>query len=44
MNMLAYAGKPESQLNGANNDLLASGIVERQGERRGTLYRISESD
>jgi len=42
--ILAYVGMPDGQWNAAINDLLARGIVERQGERRGARYRISESN
>lgn len=42
--ILAYVEMPHGQWNAAINDLLARGIVERQGERRGARYRISESD
>ncbi len=42
--ILAYVDIPDGQWNAAINDLLARGTVERQGERRGTRYRISESD
>lgn len=42
--ILAYVDIPDGQWNAAINDLLARGIVERQGERRGARYRISESD
>ncbi|MDP5306214.1 Eco57I restriction-modification methylase domain-containing protein [Paracoccus spongiarum] len=42
--ILAYVDIPDGQWNAAINDLLARGTVERQGERRGARYRISESD
>ncbi|WP_160321239.1 Eco57I restriction-modification methylase domain-containing protein [Prosthecomicrobium hirschii] len=42
--ILAYVDIPDGQWNAAINELLASGTVERQGERRGARYRISESD
>lgn len=42
--ILAVVDIPDGQWNAAINDLLARGTVERQGERRGTRYRISESD
>jgi len=42
--ILAYVDIPDGQWNAAINDLLENGIVERQGERRGARYRISESD
>lgn len=42
--ILAYVDIPDGQWNAAINDLLARGKVERQGERRGARYRISESD
>ena len=35
---------PESQWNSVINKLLARGVVERQGERRGARYRITEGD
>lgn len=42
--ILAYVDIPDGQWNAAINDLLARGTVERQGERRGARYRITESD
>ncbi|NGQ93368.1 hypothetical protein G5V65_21000, partial [Rhodobacter sp. HX-7-19] len=42
--ILAYVDIPDGQWNAAINDLLARGTVERQGERRGARYRMSESD
>lgn len=42
--ILAYVDIPDGQWNAAITDLLARGTVERQGERRGARYRISESD
>lgn len=42
--VLALADIADGQWNAAINDLLARGTVERQGERRGARYRISESD
>lgn len=42
--IIAYLDIPDAQWNAAINDLLARGIVERQGARRGARYRISESD
>ena len=42
--ILADIDIPDGQWNAAINDLLARGIIERQGERRGARYRISESD
>ena len=42
--ILANVDIPDGQWNTAINDLLARGTVERQGERRGARYRISESD
>ena len=44
LDILAYVDIPDGQWNSAINDLLARGTVERQGERRGARYRISESD
>ena len=35
---------PDNQWFGAINDLLARGIIERQGERRGARYRIVRGD
>ncbi|SDB57828.1 Eco57I restriction-modification methylase domain-containing protein [Bauldia litoralis] len=42
--ILAYVDIPDGQWNATISDLLARGVVERQGERRGTRYRIVESD
>jgi hypothetical protein len=42
--ILADIDIPDGQWNAAINDLLSRGTVERQGERRGARYRISESD
>jgi Fic family protein len=42
--ILAYVDIPANQWTAAINDLLASGILERHGERRSARYRISESD
>ena len=42
--ILAYVDIPDGHWNIAINELLAGGIVERQGERRSARYRISESD
>lgn len=42
--ILEMSGLEAGKWNAAINDLLARGKVERQGERRGARYRISESD
>lgn len=42
--IVAATSITDGQWNAAINDLLSRGIVERQGERRGARYRISESD
>lgn len=42
--VLQLSGVDASKWNSAINDLMARGIVERQGERRGARYRISQSD
>jgi hypothetical protein len=40
-NILAATGQSGVQWNTAIADLVARGHVERQGERRGTRYRVS---
>lgn len=41
-NVLAATGITDGQWNTAITDLIAGGRVERQGERRGTQYRLTE--
>ena len=41
--VLAATGITDGQWNAAINDLIASGRVERQGERRGARYRAEDA-